>query len=616
MPAHDPASPADSLSSPALTTVSTDTTQSDSLPPAVPAKIDTVVFKMPGTAFKIASARAAEFLFQDLSQLFSNTLPAIPIAAGEVGQPHYLASGELPARLITILVDSVYWIPGVYSTVNLTGLPEAGVDEAKFEGMGSTSFNASAAVTSLRLAGDSLNYVEPLTRVVYSSGPFGADATRVAFSRAFSRHLTGALNVAFSNADGQFIDLPYEGHKGQARFDYHLEQDWRLSYLHFNTRNETGIAVPFFPEEWPEINGAFHKEERLYHAVEWAPSRKFFTRAFYWQMKAELNDPARKIQHRLRDAGGEVAWQRQRERLGTSVQVRTGSEQIQSNSILPGSRWYGTAAATLAWKPLSRFWLQGEGQYQHKANWPAGHALSFSGLWQFHTNTQFWVRARRQLVPPALAEKDNSLNYLSANPRLQAVELLHLESGFSWRRNTFALQAQLGSGRWQEGFIFTADSAAGPAYLRNDEQPEQSTAARLQFRWQPRRNISIQLLGAHNLQKLPPHYWFWYHPEGFARLHLEARRTLFKNNLEVLPRLSVRYLGERTSPVLSEQSVLPQFKTFEAVTTLDFHLRLRYGTGAMLFSWENLLNKEYQLRDGVPDPGLVFRWGFQWLFRD
>jgi hypothetical protein len=528
-----------------------------------------------------------------------------------VGQPHYLASGELPARVITTFVDSVQWISGVYGTVDLTGLPEAGVDQMKFEGLTSPSFAASAAVPSQRLAGDSLNYVEPLTRVVYSSGPFGADATRVTFSRAFSRRLTGALNIAFSNADGQFIDLPYEGHKGQARFDYRLRWNWRLTYLHFNTRNETGVGVAFFPEEWPEVNGAFHKEERLYHAVELAPSQKFLTRAFYWQVKEELNDPARKVRHHLRDAGAEVAWQRQRERFATSAHLRAGSEQIQSDTIIPDSRWYGNMAAALSWKPVPRFWLKGEAQYQHKADWPAGHAFALSGLWQVHANVLFWARARQQRVPPALVEKESHLTYLSANPHLQAVDLLHLETGFTWRRNSFAMQAQLGSGRWQEGFVFAADSAAGPAYLHNDDQPEQTTAVRLQLRWQPVKDIAIHLLGAHNLQKLPPHYWFWYQPEGFARLHLEARRTIFKNNLEVMPRFSARYLGERTSPVFSEQSVLPQFNTFAAVTTFDFHLRLRYGSGAMLFSWENLLNNKYQLREGVPDPGLLFRWGFQ-----
>ncbi len=573
-------------------------------------------FEMPGTAYEIESSHVPEFLFQDLAQLFSNTLPGIPLAAGEVGQPHYWASGELPARVITTWVDSVNWIPGVYGTVDLSGLPEAGANNTQFDGLHSPVFAPGAVYTGLRLTRDSLSYDEPLTRVGYAKGPFGADATRISFSRAFSRRLAGDLNVAFSNADGQFVDLPYKGHKARLHFDYRLGRRWRLIYRHFNVRNEVGIGVPFFPEEWPQVDGAFHKEERLYHAVDVAPSRKFLARAFYWQVKEELNDPARQIRHRVRDGGAEAHGQWQHERAAVAVHARIGNEQIHSTSIIPGSRWYGNIGATFSWRLISRFWLQSEGQYQRKGAWPESQALSLAGLWRAHASVLVWVRARQQRVPPALSEKDNQLLYLSSNLKLQAVDLVHLEGGFSWRRNAFAGQVQVGSARWREGYLFAADSAAGPAYLRNDDQSEQTMAARAQLQWQPKRDISIQLVGAQNLQSLPRHYWFWYQPEGFARLQLEARRTFFKNELEVMPRFSVRYLGERTSPVFSEESVLPQFKTFAAVTTFDFHLRLRYGSGAILFAWENLLNNKYALRDGVPDPGLLFRWGFHWTFRD
>lgn len=614
VPAAAPAN-ADSAAAQTHAQASADTTQSDSLQQAV-SKIDTVVFKIPATAHEAHSERVSEFLFQDLAQLFSNTLPAIPIVTGEVGQPRYIAAGELPARTIPILVDSLPWIPGVYGTVDLTSLPEAGADNTHFAGLNPPRLAVSAATVNLRVASNAIRYEEPLTRIGYAKGPYGADATRISFSRAFSRRLTGAVHAAFSNADGQFVDLPYEGHKARLRFDYRLFRDWRLAYLHFNTRNEAGVAVPFFPEEWPAVNGAFHKEERLYHAVELAPAREVLVRAFYWQVKEELNDPARQIRHRLRDAGAEAAWLRQRERYALALHLRGGNEQIHSDSIIPATRGYANAAAAFSWKPAARFWLQGEAQYQHKADWPAGHALAISGLWQFRPAAGMWLRARQQRVPPALSERENQLAYLSANPTLEAVRLSHFEGGFFWRQKNLALQAQLGGGHWQDGFIFTADSAAGPAYLRNDEHPEQSLCARLQLLWMPAEGVNVFLLGTQSWRELPPHYWFWHQPEGFARLHVETRRTFFNKNLEVLPRLCARYLGRRTSPVFTAASVLPQFKTLAAATTLDFHLRLRHGSGALLLSWENLLNDKYELREGVPDAGLVFRWGFQWVFRD
>jgi hypothetical protein len=47
---------------------------------------------------------------------------------------------------------------------------------------------------------------------------------------------------------------------------------------------------------------------------------------------------------------------------------------------------------------------------------------------------------------------------------------------------------------------------------------------------------------------------------------------------------------------------------------LVVQLRLRHGDGALLFSWENVLDQKYEWRSGVPATRRFLRWGFWWNF--
>lgn len=116
------------------------------------------------------------------------------------------------------------------------------------------------------------------------------------------------------------------------------------------------------------------------------------------------------------------------------------------------------------------------------------------------------------------------------------------------------------------------------------------------------------------LNGLPPDFWFWHQPEGYSRVYLETQKNVFGGDLELLPRLAGRLVGKRYSPVFATTAVQILDDELPATAVLDFQIRLRHGDGALLFSWENVFNKRFDWRHGVPAVGRYLRWGFWWNF--
>ena len=572
------------------------------------------LFESPAVAFRVAPARRAEFLFQDLSQLGDLTLPVIPIISGEVGQPRYYAGAELPARAISYFIDGIEWIPGVYGTVDLMSLPEAGFERLEFgQPQASRAFPTGMA-SQVRFETDTVRYEVPFTNVEYANGPFDADAVRVSFGRAFSPRLTGLLNATLSNTNGQFQGLPYEGHKATARFDYRLNAIWRVRYRYFNSNNEAGLIIPFFPEEWPTLSGGFHKEVRLYHAVELAHRGNLTARVYNWLIKEELNDRSRKIKHQLRETGAEAVAGWQRKQFALTIQARLAGEKLSSATIHHRARMHQQVSANLGVRLSRRWWLYSSGYFRNKPDWPSGYAATLGGLIKLSQTSWIWSSVGRWKIPPSPAERDHSLEVFSGEDRLRAVTLDYAQLGIRLDGKNAEIQLSLGAAQWRDGYVLTDSTDTGGQGLVNSVTRENTFGLKVSMRFQPIANVFAGVQGAHALSGLPGQFWFWHQSGAHWRVYLEARRRLFDNTLEVLPRLSGRYLGERYSPFFEAGRDFPTFKTLASAATLDFHLRLQYGNGAFFLSWENILNREFNWRVSVPDPGLVFRWGFWWKF--
>jgi hypothetical protein len=568
-------------------------------------------FILPRADFFMDSAAASTHFFQDFIHLAAQTLPMAPIVAGEVGQPRYWAAGDLPPRAVEIVVDDVRWIPGVYGTVDLTSLPEA---HAQVLAAGGAFIGGALSPYRVHLASDSLNFNVPFSRIEYAKGPFGADAVRFRFGRALGKRLTTYLNSAFSNSDGEFVGRPYEGHKASFQLDYFLTPQWKLRYRHLNSRNEAGLGAPFFPEEWPGITNAFHKEERLYHALELSSRRGVHLRSFLWQVKEELNDPVRRNRHRLLDGGAELQLKKQTEILALQLQFDFGLEAVESMSIKNRDRFYEKILTTFGWRLTRKTWLQLGGKWAYKKDWPQEAALQAQFIAQRSASLAWWLGAGLWKIAPALGERDNALPYLAMNENLRPATLQRSEIGLKWRRRRFELQFCLNGSRWNDALAYRADSTNSSGTLVNNGSEKFVAAAQLGASWEFFRGWHLGAVAAQTINRLPKDFWFWHQPEGYGRVYFETQKNFFGGDLEILPRLAVRMVGKRYSPNFATAAVQLFDHELNAAALLDFQIRLRHGDGAFLFSWENISNQQFEWRYSVPAVGRFLRWGFWWNF--
>lgn len=579
----------------------------------------TPIFLLPQIDFATDTTAISKNFFQDFTQLAGQTLPLVPVITGEVGEPRYLATGDLPVRVISIIVDDVVWIPGVYGTVDLTSLPDAQVHKLEAGNISPRGAARSPLPMQIHLTGDSLRYQTPFSRIDYAKGAFGADAVRIKFGRALGRRLSAYVNGTFSNAEGRNLAIsdsaqvavkPYDGHKVSVQLDYHLNERWNLRYRHFNTRNEAGVSAPFFPEEWPGVNAALHKEERLYHALELSSANRISLRGFFWQVKEELNDPALRVKHRLRDGGVEMHWAKHAELWMLDLQSRFGLEAIKSSSIDERERFYEQAAAALGWHITPRLWLELNGNILYKTEWPTGASFKARLINRLNSAMTWWLAGTLGKIPPAPGERDNSLFYLSSNENLQAATLQRGEAALKWQRQRFDLQLLISRSVWQNGLVFRTNSRA----LINGKNSRSILATQLALNCEFAPGWHLGATAAQAINELPRDYWFWQQPEGYSHVYLETQKSFFGGDLEILPRLAGRLIGKRYSPSLDTAAVKLLDHTLPKTAVLDFQLRLRHGDGALMFSWENLLDQKFDWRYNVPGPRRFLRWGFWWNF--
>jgi len=566
------------------------------------------------------SQARAENLFEEVWQLGARSLPLLPLRIGGIGQPRYFATGMLPPRALDHYVDEVWWRPGVYGTTDLAGLPEATVDGITLNQFVPETGRPAQSAAFFHFTTDSLRYDIPFSRAEYVKGPLGGDATRVRFGRAFSRRMNGLLHLTINNADGfvnrdgSFVRLPAEVFKAGARLDYRVNQNWQARYRYWLIRAEAGVEAPFFPEEWQRSGNNRHKETRLYHALEWNHRKQLALRAFLWDIQEELNATAVKLRHRLREAGLEASWQQQGESLTAIFTGRLSHEKLQSPTIDYRSRLNAAAALKLVAQLNERFALQTVAHAGYKPDWPTASTLAVSGIYRLTPSWFVWLGLEQRRIPPAPAERRNSLPLLARPAKLEAVTLQQALAGIAFERRSLTARLVFGSGWWHEGLVWSLNRADTTAALRNDTAVAETPALQAQLRWRPLAHLAIGLQTAHALQAVPQQFWFWHQPRTYLHASVASPWLLFDHDLELTPRITARVIGERLSPDFSAALGSVKFVHLATARVIDFQLQLRHGAGAVFLAWENLLDRQLLWRAGVRDPGRAFRWGFWWRF--
>lgn len=553
---------------------------------------------------------------QDALQLVESVLPVLSVRSGDVGLPLFMSASGLPPRLVDIQVNGVRWIPGVYGLVDATGLPEALAEQITLQHnlnvspssamRSAVGFSFAPVLTDFRVPRSSINFVR---------GPFGGDVIRAWIARRLSSRLNVHFTLDQANSSGQFSQMPYDGQKLTGEFGYSLSGQTALRYQYFNSKNEAGAILPFYPEEQLGDSIGFAKESRIFHGVEFSLPA-FFVRPFYWEVRNEFRGDVNRVRHRTEQAGIEAGWQVRQERWKSQLIAELRDERITSTTGFASRSQTYLVRGTVDWSFAKNLQAQVAGTIHQEADWPTAFDADLDAGMTLMKNMQTHVILSRRVINPMPAEFANALAILQSNANLKPAELQRATWAWRWQHKEMqSLQIQFAVNRLLAPFALHTLALAGQAFLRNSRN-ENVPSVDFMVQWQLSRKLNLGGHGSWMVKEVPELFWYQHVRRGYTRGFVEFVHDFFGGDLATRLRLVWRHYGESLAPSYTKSN-LPYYLRVAGGSLMDVQLLLRHGSGTVYFSFENILHqKNLKWRPGISAPGYFVKWGVRWDFRN
>ncbi len=127
--------------------------------------------------------------------------------------------------------------------------------------------------------------------------------------------------------------------------------------------------------------------------------------------------------------------------------------------------------------------------------------------------------------------------------------------------------------------------------------------------WQLGRKINFSAHGSWMLDDASSLFWYQNVRRSFARTYLEFLQDFFAGDLVTRLRVASRYYGKNIAPVNPTTTTALGDVEIPNVQLFDIQLFLRHGNLSFYFSFENILNKNFEWRPGIAAAGYSLKWG-------
>jgi len=546
---------------------------------------------------------------QDALQFVESMLPVLPVHNGDFGLPTFLGAGGLPPRLVDIYVNGIRWLPGVHGLVDATGVPEILAEEMSLQSINSDFKNSIPQnVSACSFTPKPVDFRTPISSLAFVRGPFGGDAIRASIARRLSSKMRVRFSLGEANSSGQFSDLPYDGQKLHTELNYSLSKEAALRYNYFDSRNESGAMLPAYPVWTKDDSIGFGKEQRLYHGIEFSLPT-IFVRAFYWNLRNEWNGNATRFSHRTKQAGVEAGWQKRWQRMRARLFAEVADIRIASTSVLtPRSQSYRTRGE-MDWVSPSNLQAGAALSLHKDSDWPAALELDFDFGLGLAKNLRGQALLNRRVINPAPGEYADTLGTINRNAGLLPSELQRGAIMLSWQPATQSvLQIQFALNHLKEPFVLESSQSGNKAILINGVNKDVPSLDFLAD-WQLSRKINFSAHGAWMLDDASSLFWYQNVRRSFARAYLEFLQDFFAGDLAMQLRVAARHYGKSFASINSTTTTQLTDVEVPGVQLFDIQLFLRHGNLSFYFSFENILNKEFEWRPGITAPGYSLKWG-------
>lgn len=545
---------------------------------------------------------------QDALQLVEAVLPVLPVHSGDFGLPSFFGASGLPPRLVDIFVDGIRWMPGVYGLVDASGIPEVLAGEISLQRRrGAFATSLQHRIVAFSFTPTLFDFRTPISLLNIVRGPFGGDAIRAMVARRLSAKMRFRFTLDEANSSGQFANLPYDGQKLSAELTYMISNDATLRYHYFDSRNESGALLPFYPEGLSGDSAGIGKEQRFYHGLEFAwPA--IFVRPFYWNLRNEFRSSTMQSRHRTERFGIEGGWQKTWQNFRSALHVEVADDRIVSTSISVSRSQSYRLRGEMDWAAFDHFRAGIAATLHKEADWPAALDLDFDIAYALTKNFEARGVFNRRAINPAPAEFANTIDVLQSNSALQPAELQRGAVELRWQTaDQRSMQIQFALNRFNKPFGFTTSLSAGTANLINDRREDVPSLDFLTT-WRVSRKLIIGGHGSMMFQNAATLFWYQNVRRSFARGYVEFLQDFFSGDLTTRLRFAVRHYGESFAPVYSS-TAWPEYIEVPGAQLFEVQLFLRHGNTLFYFSFENILNRKFEWRPGISAPGYFLKWG-------
>jgi len=255
---------------------------------------------------------------------------------------------------------------------------------------------------------------------------------------------------------------------------------------------------------------------------------------------------------------------------------------------------------------------------QARAEKYSSHALQFlpSAKIMFDLNgAGVWLGAHRAVRYPSFAERFWTTDFYTGDVALIPEKTIAAELGLNWQASDLSVQATAFVNRttdWIADAVVPESNGFGAGNLGLRAVSGLDLKASWDYLKNGQMGVIANFLNVLDSDPSKETRLPEYNITSFA----EIGRSLFDKFVFMRMRVSARFYGSRIGFAYPESSLQPILTSRSADVVLDSKLTLIFASAVLTVSYENILNRRYELVPGFSMPPRMLRFGVHWEFWD
>lgn len=463
----------------------------------------------------------------------------------------------------------------------------------------------------------------PYSRVFFRAGDWGYSDLGVLFGLPISESAKLMIAGDRQEYDGFTQNMGHTGSRILTGISYRPHASFELKYTSFLFKNDVKVPAPLLPDLFPYPANAGRKENRWQQALTVRcgrleqDSRQFDVNLNVMRLKQKATGDSLLFDNRNIRIGLEVG---QRFAVGSHVLGFGGTitaDRLRSDRLGDRADYHGYGAFRYAYRSGGRTAVSGQiGIQKHddfKLDWVAAGHINVA----LSQDSRFWMGAKKAVRYPTFAERYWQSSFFVGMPQLAAEEGYTAEIGYGLQiPQHLLLQTRLFTRRvddWiGEHDLADVEDRFGPQNL--GKRTVRGVDAK--FVWTIFPDTEVGLFGSYlNVAEDAPEKQLQI-PEFAVYSFLETGHLFFDDFVFIRLRVSSRLFGERHGLFFASSTSPPDRAVLNPDALLDTKLSFEFSNAALYVSWENLLDRRYQLVPGFFMPPRTLRFGVDWEFLD